>query len=197
MNKFILLIGLFFAHPVLATTEEAIFAGGNFWRLESEFNKLQGVLATVTGFDGGTTKNPTYAEVNAGITEYTQSLRVIYNPHVITYQEIVNYFWHQIDPTVKDSQFCDTGKQYRTAIFYLNPHQKKIALASKKRMQQQFEKIYTVIKPSTQFYAADGNNQNYFQKHPLRYNYYLQRCRQQARLRELWKNTTKKPFIDQ
>jgi peptide-methionine (S)-S-oxide reductase len=186
MKKIMLFTLLLLSNGVFARTAEAIFAGGNFWRLEASFNSINGVLATVTGFDGGTSIDPTFEEVSRGQTNYVQAVRVIYNPDCITYRQIVDYYWRHIDPTVQDAQFCDTGAQYRSAIFYLNEKQKKIALASKKAIEKKFKKIYTQIVPSTQFYAANDEQQAYFQKHPFRYKYYLYRCGNNARLQEVW-----------
>lgn len=186
-NKIPAVIFLFFMTSLLyAKTAEAIFAGGNFWRMEAEFSKLPGVLETVSGFDGGSTINPTDEDVSAGRTDYAQAVRVIYNPDVTTYQQIIDYFWQNIDPTVDKAQFCDSGSQYRTAIFYLDTQQKKIALASKRKIEKKFDKIYTQISPSTQFYAADGSQQGYYQNHPLRYKYYLYRCGHKTRLAKIW-----------
>lgn len=171
-----------------ARVEEAIFAGGCFWCVEADFDKLNGVLGTVSGFDGGTSSNPTYEQVSAGGTGYAESVRVMYNPDVISYKQLVDYFWHHIDPTTQDAQFCDHGRQYRSAIFYLNDDQKKIALASKKALEKRFKTVYTEIVPSTQFYAADDYHQNYYQKHAWRYKYYRYRCGRDARIEEVWHN---------
>ena len=177
------------AYSTHAKIAEAIFAGGNFWRLEAEFNKVPGVLLTVSGFDGGRGKNPVYKDVAAGRTDYAEAVRVIYNPDVTSYKQMIDYFWQNIDPTVEHAQFCDIGPQYRTAIFYLDNQQKKIALASKKELEKRFDKIHTQIVPSTQFYAADGAQQDYYQNHPFRYKYYLYRCGHKAQLAKIWKQT--------
>ena len=175
------------ANQALARTAEAIFAGGNFWRLAADFNKMNGVLMTVTGFDGGKSKNPTYQEVAAGNTGYAEAVRVIYNPDKVSYKQIVDYFWQHIDPTTDNAQFCDIGPQYRTAIFYLNPQQKAIALESKRSILKRFPNIFTAITASTQFYAAEGSQQDFHRNHPLRYKYYIYRCGHNARLAEIWK----------
>ncbi|KTC73930.1 peptide methionine sulfoxide reductase [Legionella birminghamensis] len=187
MNK---LIGLVFLSgcslSVFGKTAEAIFAGGCFWFMEADFYKQKGVLATITGFDGGTTPDPTYEEVTAGHTNYTEAVRIIYNPAQISYKQLLDYFWHHIDPTTEDAQFCESGRQYRAAIFYLNENQKRIALESKKSIEKKFPKIYTEILPSTTFYAADDDHQNYSQKNPLRYRYYRFRCGRDSRLEAIW-----------
>jgi len=187
MKQLVFLMVLLMTTQVIAKTDEAIFAGGNFWRVEADFNKMNGVLVTVTGFDGGRSKSPSYDEVAAGHTDYTEAVRIIYNPDTVTYKQLVDYFWQHIDPTVANAQFCDNGPQYRTVIFYLNDQQKAIALASQREMLKRFKKIYTKIMPSTQFYAADGSQQAYSLNHPLRYKYYIYRCGHAERIAEIWK----------
>lgn len=169
-----------------AKTEQAIFAGGCFWCLEADFSKVNGVLNTIAGFDGGTSKNPTYSQVSAGRTGYAEAVRVIYNPDVVSYQQLVDYFWHHIDPTTKDAQFCDQGHQYRSAIFYRNDQQKKIALDSKKALEKKLKVIYTEIVPSTQFYAAEDYHQHYYKKNPIRYKFYRYNCGRDSRVAEVW-----------
>lgn len=187
-NKILAMLFLLgMTNSIFAKTAEAIFAGGNFWRLEAEFNTLPGVLKTVAGFDGGSLKNPAYNDVADGRADYVQAVRVIYNPEVATYKQIVDHYWQLIDPSSDNGQFCDSGPQYRTAIFYLDNQQKKIALTSKREIEKKFNKIYTRISPSTQFYAADGSQQGYYLNHPIRYKYYLYRCGQKAQLAKIWK----------
>lgn len=170
-----------------AVPAEAIFAGGCFWCLEADLDKVSGVLSTTSGFDGGTSKNPTYARVASGQTDYAESVRVTFDSTQISYQALLNYFWHHIDPTVKDQQFCDKGRQYRSAIFYLNAAQKQLAEDSKKAVEKQLgREVYTEIVPSTQFYAAEDYHQKYYQKHAVRYQYYRYRCGRDARLKQVW-----------
>ncbi len=169
-----------------AKTEEAIFAGGCFWCLEADFDKLPGVISTESGFDGGTQKDPTYHTVSSGQTDYAEAVRVVFDPNKISYEGLVNYFWYHIDPTVKDAQFCDYGRQYRTAIFYLNTAQKTIAEKSKAKVQKKFETVYTEIVPSTHFYPAEAYHQNYYLNHPVQYKYYRYRCGRDARVKSLW-----------
>ncbi|WP_232001673.1 peptide-methionine (S)-S-oxide reductase MsrA [Legionella spiritensis] len=182
----LLLCFLLVTNTVFAKTAQAIFAGGCFWCVEADFDKVKGVLATISGFDGGSTENPTYSQVSAGGTAYAESVKVIYNPDQVSYRQLVDYFVHHIDPTVKDAQFCDHGHQYRSAIFYLNDQQKKIALAARKSLEKQFKQVYTEVVPSTRFYAAEGYHQNYYQKNPLRYKYYRYRCGRDQRVKEVW-----------
>ena len=183
----VLMVLLMQINPVFSQTSEAIFAGGCFWCLEADFDKLPGVIATESGFDGGTTKNPTYASVSSGQTNYAESVRVVFDPKKISYQALVKYFWKHIDPTVKDKQFCDEGRQYRSAIFYLNQEQKEIAVLSKQALEKKLAHVYTEITPSTQFYEAEAYHQNYYKKNPLRYNYYRHTCGRDQRLKEVSK----------
>lgn len=185
--------GLFAGLLMLATqsfaipTETAIFAGGCFWCLEADFDKLQGVISTESGYDGGTTPNPNYDLVSSGRTQYAESLRVVFNPSIVSYKALVDYYWQHIDPTTKDAQFCDSGHQYRSAIFYLNDKQKSIAEKSKKHVEKLFPKVYTEITPSTHFYPAEKEHQNFHITHALKYKYYRYRCGRDARVASIWK----------
>ncbi len=169
-----------------AKTSEAIFAGGCFWCLEADFDQVPGVLKTESGFDGGTQKNPTYASVSAGETNYAEAVRVVFDTNRVSYEALVDYFWHHIDPTADNAQFCDHGAQYRSAIFYLNAEQQQIAKVSKQKIQKQFNQVYTEVVPSTQFYPADAYHQNYHMNHAVKYKYYRYRCGRDARLKILW-----------
>ena len=143
-------------------------------------------MAVITGFDGGSRKNPNYEDVVAGKTDYAQAVRVIYNSETLSYQQLLDYYWRHIDPTVGNGQFCDKGHQYRSVIFYLDKKQKDIAFITKREMEKRFNKVYTEVLPSTQFYAADGEQQAYSQRHPIWYRYYLFHCGQNKRISELW-----------
>jgi peptide methionine sulfoxide reductase msrA/msrB len=178
------------ANNVMAKTAEAIFAGGCFWCLEADFDKLPGVLKTESGFDGGTTKNPTYELVSSGQTHYAEAVKVTFDSNQVSYKALVRYFWYQIDPTVKNKQFCDHGPQYRSAIFYLNPEQKQIADKSKQALEKKFSEIYTEVVPSTHFYKAEAYHQDYHQHHTLQYKYYRYRCGRDARLKIIWGEST-------
>lgn len=189
MSKIILLAVLLgFSSITQGRTAEAIFAGGCFWCLEADFDKVKGVLSTISGFDGGKSPDPTYEEVAAGNTGYAEAVLVVYNPDQISYEELLDFYWHHIDPTTKDAEFCDQGHQYRSAIFYLNDAQKKMALASRKKIAGLLPQVYTEVVPSTTFYAADEYHQNYSHKNPLRYRYYRYRCGRDARVDEVWAN---------
>jgi peptide-methionine (S)-S-oxide reductase len=169
-------------------TASAIFAGGCFWCMEADFEKLPGVLGAESGYTGGHTANPTYEQVSAGGTGHAESVRVTYDPAKIGYAQLLDYFWHHIDPTVKDRQFCDTGNQYRTAIFYGNEAQRAAAEASKAALLKsgQFKQIYTEIVPATQFYPAEQYHQDYYKKNPVRYHFYRTTCGRDTRVAEVW-----------
>lgn len=156
-------------------TEEAIFAGGCFWCTESDFEKLSGVVAVVSGYTGGDVKNPTYKQVSSGTTGHIESIMVIFDPNVITYKKLVDHLWHVIDPTDAQGQFVDRGYQYSSAIFYANEEQKSIAEQSKKEIEAsgRFNKpIVTPIIPAEPFYPAEEYHQDYYKKNPIRYRYY-------------------------
>lgn len=169
--------------------ETAIFAGGCFWCMEPPFDKLDGVLSTTSGYTAGHKKNPRYKEVSAGGTGHAEAVKVIYDPEKISYSELLDVYWRNIDPLALDRQFCDTGTQYRTGIYYLNDAQKTAAKLS----LQQLEKnkpfkgtIVTEILPATQFYPAEEYHQDYYRKNPLRYKFYRYSCGRDQRLSELW-----------
>lgn len=187
IKKLLLGILLMCASVVYAQTKTAVFAGGCFWCMQSDFDKVKGVVKTIAGYDGGTQLNPTYGTVSSGKTNYAESLEVVYNPKVVTYKQLLNYFWRHIDPTVKDAQFCDHGKQYRSAIFYVNNNQKQQAIASIKQVKKLFPNVYTQVVASTKFYAAEKYHQDYYKKNPIRYKYYRWNCGRDARVEKVWK----------
>lgn len=182
---FLLLVMMSFTLAI-AQNNVAIFAGGCFWCMEADFDKLPGVIQTIAGYDGGQSSNPTYQQVSSGTTNYAESVKVIYDPTKLSYPQLLNYYWHHIDPTVKDAQFCDHGRQYRSAIFYLNDEQKQQALASLNSVKKQLPVVYTEIVPSTQFYPAENYHQDYYKKNPLRYKFYRSSCGRDARVHEIW-----------
>ena len=166
----------------------AIFAGGCFWCLEADFDKLPGVVATQSGYTGGKTANPTYHEVSAGGTGHAEAVRVTYDPGKLSYQQLVDYFWRHIDPTVKDRQFCDVGTQYRSAIFWNTETERKIAEASRDALIKsgRLRQVYTEIVPASAFYPAEEYHQDYYKKNPIRYAYYRAGCGRDARVHEVW-----------
>lgn len=170
------------------TTATAVFAGGCFWCLEADFDKLPGVIATESGYTGGKTPNPTYRQVSAGGTGHTESVRVSYDPAKVSYQQLVDYFWRHIDPTVKDRQFCDVGSQYRSAIYWQNEEERKIAEASRNALLKsgRFKQVFTEIDAASAFYPAEEYHQDYYTKNPIRYTYYRTSCGRDNRVQEVW-----------
>ena len=177
------------ATPKPIVTAKAIFAGGCFWCVESDFDKIPGVLSTVSGYTGGKTVKPTYEQVSSNSTGHAEAVEVLYDPARVTYQRLVEYFWHTIDPTVKNQQFCDRGSPYRSAIYPLNDEQLKIAQASLAALDKTKpfkEPIVTEITLATTFYPAEEYHQDYYKKNPVRYKYYRNGCGRDARLTQLW-----------
>jgi peptide-methionine (S)-S-oxide reductase len=174
------------ANPALA---KATFAGGCFWCMQGPFDRLEGVISTTSGYTGGSKKNPTYSEVSSGETGHAESVQVVYDPKRVSYEKLLDTFWHNIDPTVKDRQFCDIGTQYRSAIFYHNAEQKRLAEASKAALEKSkpFKgEIMTQIVAAGDFWPAEEYHQDYYKKNPVRYNFYRSGCGRDARLEEVW-----------
>jgi peptide-methionine (S)-S-oxide reductase len=176
--------------PAQATEAgEAIFAGGCFWCVETAFEGVPGISAVISGYVGGSKKNPTYEEVSSGSTGHAEAVRVVYDPKQITYAKLLDIFWHNVDPLQKDAQFCDHGTQYRSGIFYLDEEQKKAAEASKKTIEQSkrfSQPIVTEITKAGVFYPAEDYHQDYYKKNPVRYQSYRLGCGRDRRLKELW-----------
>jgi peptide-methionine (S)-S-oxide reductase len=164
----------------------ATFAGGCFWCMQPPFEELTGVISTTVGYTGGFKVNPTYEEVSAGGTGHAESIQIVYDPSKISYEKLLDVFWKNIDPTVKDQQFCDHGHQYRTAIFYHNDEQKQLAEASKAKVAARFGTVYTEIVSASTFYPAEEYHQDYHKKNPIRYKFYRTTCGRDKRLKELW-----------
>ncbi len=167
----------------------ATFAGGCFWCMEAPFDKLPGVRATISGYTGGFKKNPSYEEVSAGGTGHAEAVQVTYDSTKITYLQLLQVFWHNIDPLAANRQFCDAGTQYRSAIFYHNETQRRLAEASKQELAQsgRFKQtIVTEIVAATEFYPAEEYHQDFYKKNPLRYQTYRTGCGRDRRLKELW-----------
>ena len=168
---------------------KATFAGGCFWCMEPPYDKLNGVISTTSGYTGGQKKNPTYEEVSAGRTGHAEALEIVYDPKKVSYQKLLDVFWRNIDPTVKDQQFCDVGSQYRTGIFYHDDEQKRLAEASKAALEKNkpFKgPIVTEITRAAEFYPAEEYHQDYYLKNPVRYKFYRNGCGRDARLKQLW-----------
>ena len=170
--------------------ETAIFAGGCFWCVEHLFDEIKGVVSTTSGYIGGSKDNPTYQQVSAGDSGHAEAVQVLYDPTVVTYAELLARFWVNIDPTTPNQQFCDTGSQYRPAIFFHTPQQQKLAEISKKLLEKNkpfSEAIITEISPATTFYPAESYHQDYHIKNPVRYKLYRLGCGRDRRLEALWK----------
>lgn len=177
------------AAPPAAPYEIATFAGGCFWCVESDFDTIDGVTATISGFTGGHVKNPTYKQVSAGGTGHAEAVEIHYDPTKVSYAQLLDFFWHHIDPTVKDQQFCDVGNQYRTAIFYHDDAQKRLAEASKAALERSKpfkEPIVTEIAAASAFYPAEEYHQNFYKINPKRYHLYRYNCGRDQRLEVLW-----------
>ena len=174
------------------TTAKATFAGGCFWCVESDFDKIPGVISTTSGYTGGKLANPTYAQVSAKTTGHAEAVLVVYDPAKVSYETLLQKYWHSIDPTTKDRQFCDSGSPYRTAIFVHDAAQEAAARASLAALDKSKpfkEPIVTSIEAAGPFYAAEDYHQDYYMKNPVRYNYYRYACGRDARLQQLWGGT--------
>lgn len=171
-----------------AGSATAIFAGGCFWCIEKDFEKLPGVIEVESGYTAGQTKNPTYEAVSSGRTGHTEAVKVIYDPAKVSYPQLVEYFWRHIDPTVKDRQFCDVGTQYRSGIYWQNESERKAAEASRDALLKsaRFPVIYTELAPASAFWRAEEYHQDYYKKNPVRYNYYRASCGRDARVEQVW-----------
>jgi peptide-methionine (S)-S-oxide reductase len=178
------------AAPVSALAAErgeAIFAGGCFWCEETAFEGQPGVLAVVSGYTGGTKKSPTYEEVSAGSTGHAESVKVTFDPTKTSYKQLLEIFWHNVDPLSVGGQFCDRGTQYRSAIFYLDDEQRALAEASRREVARRFSApIATEITRATEFYPAEEYHQDFYKKNPVRYQSYRLGCGRDRRLKELW-----------
>lgn len=172
-----------------AMLQKATFAGGCFWCMEHPFDQLPGVVSVTLGYTGGTLKNPTYQEVSAGGTGHAEAVQIAYDPARVSYQKLVEVFWHNIDPTVRDRQFCDSGSQYRSGIFYHSEEQRMIAEQSREALERNKPfsgAIVTEITQASDFYPAEDYHQQYYKKNPLRYKLYRTSCGRDNRLQELW-----------
>ena len=165
---------------------KATFAGGCFWCMVHPFDSLPGVVSVTSGYAGGDVKNPTYEQVSAGGTGHREAVQIIYDPRRISYAKLLDVFWHNIDPTDNTGQFCDKGGQYRSAIFYYDETQKRLAEESKQAMQRRFKQVYTDVLPAGDFYAAEDYHQNYYKKNPIRYQFYRFNCGRDQRLTQVW-----------
>jgi peptide-methionine (S)-S-oxide reductase len=176
-----------------STPAVAIFAGGCFWCMEPPFDKLDGVTATISGYTGGSQTNPTYAQVSAGKTGHLEAVRIEYDPARISYERLLDVFWHNIDPLDASGQFCDKGPQYLSAVFALDEQQRMLAEASKAALERSARlpgRIVTRILPAMPFYPAEDYHQDYYRKNPIRYAFYRRGCGRDGRLEQLWGPST-------
>ncbi len=192
IKNLMMLGGLYLAYSPAAhaaQTQTAILAGGCFWCIEADYEKLDGVLNVESGYIGGTLDNPTYKEVSAGGTGHIEAVRIEYDAERMSYTQILDFFWRHIDPTRDDGQFCDRGPQYRPAIFYENQQQHQLALNSAAHIEKTKpfrEPLKVELLKAGTFYPAEEYHQDYYKKNPLRYRYYRFSCGRDARVEQLW-----------
>ncbi len=195
MNKFsvykvFIYFFLFFSSSVMAESnkyDKAYFAGGCFWCMEESFDKIDGVIKSISGYSGGTLKNPTYEDVIYKDTGHVEAIEVIYDQNKISYEDLLNIFWKNIDPFDKYGQFCDKGKSYRSVVFFQNKNQKKIIDKSIKKVEDKFNnKIVTLVWKFDKFYRAEDYHQDYYQKNFLRYLAYKKACQREEVLSKIW-----------
>ena len=168
--------------------QKATFAAGCFWCVEADFDKVKGVVETISGYTGGNVKSPTYEQVSSGGTGHTEAVEIIYDPKVVTYEQLLDHFWRNVDPFAANRQFCDVGSQYRPEIFVHDDVQRRAAEQSRQRVQQRFtQQIVVKITPAGPFYRAEAYHQDYYKHHSVQYRYYRWRCGRDARLAEIWR----------
>ena len=190
MLRSILILAAVLATTGAASAETALatFAGGCFWCVEADFDKVPGVISTTSGYTGGKVDKPNYNQVSAGGTGHTEAVEIAFDPAKVSYQKLLDVFWRNHDPLAKDRQFCDRGDQYRPAIFHHDEEQRKLAEASKQAVQQKFAPrvVQTEIVKAGAFYKAEDYHQDYYEKNPVRYKFYRLNCGRDQRLEELW-----------
>ena len=174
-------------------TAKAIFAGGCFWCVEADFDKVPGVISTTSGYIGGKVANPTYNQVVTGATGHTEAVEIVFDPSKVSFQKLLDVFWRNHDPLAKNRQFCDSGEQYRAGIFYHDDEQKRLAEETKKTVQMKFAPrvVHTEVTKATAFYKAEDYHQDYYEKNPVRYKFYRYNCGRDQRLEDLWGKTDK------
>jgi peptide-methionine (S)-S-oxide reductase len=172
-----------------ALQKVALFAGGCFWSMQKAFDGIAGVVSVTAGYSGGKATNPSYEQVETGATGHAESVKVIYDPDKISYEKLLDIYWHHIDPLTPNQAFCDRGPQYRSIIFYSDTTQKRAAEASKQVLDASHRfptPVVTAIEPATPFFAAEEYHQQYYKKNPMRYEAYRIGCRRDERTRQLW-----------
>ena len=187
------LLFIFFTTSGLATRaqtssmDEAIFAGGCFWCVESDFDHVKGVISTTSGYIGGHSKNPTYKQVTGGDTRHIEAVKIEFDPKQVSFEQLINVFWRSVDPLDAGGQFCDRGESYTTAVFAIDDAQFEVAERTNKEVANQLgSEVATRILEATEFYPAEDYHQDYHNKNPLRYKYYRFRCRRDARIEKIW-----------
>ena len=188
-TKALLLLALLgLTPPVLADSATALFAGGCFWCMESDYQEHKGVTDVVSGFTGGTSKNPTYSGSHQG---HFEAVKITYDPSVISYQELLDLFWISVDPFDNKGQFCDKGFSYRSAIFPGNTQERQLAELSKAAVVARFpgQQVHTEIRDANQFWPVEEYHQDYYLKNPVRYKYYRWNCGRDQRLEQIWGET--------
>lgn len=175
------------ADDTTVQTQVAIFAGGCFWCVESDFDGVPGVVSTVSGYIGGHVENPTYRQVVSETSGHREAVKIEFDPAKVSYEKLLDVFWHSVDPTDAGGQFCDRGESYSTAIYTTSVEQAAVAAASKEKIASQVDKpIATPIVAAPMFWPAEDYHQDYYEKNPVRYKVYRLGCRRDARVRDLW-----------
>ncbi|MFG6175726.1 peptide-methionine (S)-S-oxide reductase MsrA [Halomonas sp. THAF12] len=189
----LLLIAASFATPAWgvdgddADTRSAVFGGGCFWCVEQAYDKVEGVVTTTSGYSGGRVEAPSYEQVSAGDTGHIEVVRVEYDPDVVDYRTLLHVFWRNIDPFAVERQFCDQGRPYQSALFPMDAEQRAMAEASRDAVAERFDReIGTEILDFEAFYPAEDYHQDYYEKNPVRYNFYKSACGRADRLEEIW-----------
>ncbi|MFG6136606.1 peptide-methionine (S)-S-oxide reductase MsrA [Halomonas sp. B23F22_10] len=168
-------------------TQSAIFGGGCFWCVEQAYDKVDGVVATISGYSGGEVESPSYEQVSAGDTGHIEVVKVEYDPDVVDYRALLHVFWRNIDPFTVDRQFCDRGRPYQSALFPMDAEQRAMAEASRDAVAERFDReIGAEILDFEAFYPAEDYHQDYYEKNPVRYNFYKSACGRSDRLAEVW-----------
>ncbi len=183
----VLLAGITTPIHAAVKSKVAIFAGGCFWCVESDFDKVAGVLSTTSGYIGGSAKTASYKTISGGGTGHYEAVKIVYNPDKVSYDRLLHVFWRSVDPTDAGGQFCDRGASYKTGVFVANDAERNIALASKKKAAAVLgTNIVTPIVKAGAFYKAEGYHQNYYTRNPVRYKVYRYGCGRDARIKEIW-----------
>jgi peptide-methionine (S)-S-oxide reductase len=178
--------------PRPSTIAKATFAGGCFWCMEKPFDEVQGVVSTTSGYTGGQLPNPTYERVSSGTTGHAESVEVEYDPAQVSYEKLLDVFWHNVDPVDQGGQFCDRGNQYRSSVFYQDKDQQALAEQSKADLSKQLaQPVATEVVAASEFYPAEDYHQNYYQTHSAKYRFYRFACGRDRRLAEVWGDEAK------